>query len=106
RSIAISPRFFFLSSLLFFASGSTGLAYQLVWFKRFSHVWGSTSLAFAAVGGSFLFGLGVGAYLLGRFADRVSVPLRWYGFCELAIGAFALLIPFEIAALVERSVVL
>lgn len=103
---AISPRVFWLSSLLFFASGATGLAYQLVWFKRFSHVWGSTSLAFAAVGGSFLFGLGVGAYLLGRYADRVPVPLRWYGLCELAIGAFALLIPFEIAALVDRSVAL
>lgn len=103
---AISTRVFWSSSLLFFLSGSTGLAYQLVWFKRFSHVWGSTSLAFAAVGASFLFGLGVGAYLLGRFADRAPVPLRWYGFCELAIGAFALLIPFEIAALAERSVAL
>ena len=57
----ISPRIFWLASLLFFISGGTGLAYQVVWFKRFSHVWGSTSLAFAAVGGSFLFGLGLGA---------------------------------------------
>ena len=104
--VAISGRAFWLSSLLFFASGSTGLAYQLVWFKRFSHVWGSTSLAFAAVGGSFLFGLGLGAYLFGRYADRVPAPLRWYGFCEVAIGVFALLIPFEIAALAERSVAL
>lgn len=100
----ISPRIFWLASLLFFVSGGTGLAYQVVWFKRFSHVWGSSSLAFAAVGGSFLFGLGLGAYLLGRMADRAPVPLRWYGFCELAIGALALLIPFEIAALVDASV--
>ena len=103
---AIPPRVFWLASLLFFASGSTGLAYQLVWFRRFAHVWGSSSLAFAAVGGSFLFGLGVGAYLLGRFADRARIPLRWYGFCEVAIGVFALAIPFEIAGLVERSVAL
>lgn len=100
----IASRVFWVASLLFFASGATGLAYQLVWFKRFSHVWGSSSLAFAAVGGSFLFGLGVGAYLFGRVADRVPVPLRWYAWCELAIGAFALLIPFEVAVLVERSV--
>lgn len=101
---AISPRIFWLASFLFFVSGGTGLAYQVVWFKRFSHVWGSSSLAFAAVGGSFLFGLGLGAYLLGRVADRAPLPLRWYGFCELAIGALALLIPFEIAALVDASV--
>ncbi len=100
----ISTRIFWLASLLFFISGGTGLAYQVVWFKRFSHVWGSSSLAFAAVGGSFLFGLGLGAYLLGRLADRAPAPLRWYGFCELAIGLLALVIPFEIAGLVDASV--
>ncbi len=100
----VSTRVFWLASRLFFISGATGLAYQVVWFKRFSHVWGSTSLAFAAVGGSFLFGLGLGAYLFGRFADGARRPLRWYGVCELLIGGLALVIPFEIAALVEASV--
>ena len=57
----ISRRLFWLASAMFFLSGGTGLAYQVIWFKRFSHVWGSSSLAFAAVGGSFLFGLGLGA---------------------------------------------
>ena len=37
----ISPRIFWLASFLFFVSGGTGLAYQVVWFKRFSHVWAS-----------------------------------------------------------------
>ena len=101
---AISPDIFWLASLLFFVSGATGLAYQIIWFRRFSHVWGSTSLAFAAVGGSFLFGLGLGAYCIGRFSDRLAFPLRWYGRCELAIGALALVIPFEITALVDASV--
>ena len=72
---------------MFFLSGGTGLAYQVIWFKRFAHVWGSSSLAFASVGGSFLFGLGMGAYLIGRYADSFDRPLRWYGICELAIGA-------------------
>lgn len=88
---------------MFFLSGGTGLAYQVIWFKRFAHVWGSSSLAFASVGGSFLFGLGVGAYLLGRFADRAVRPLRWYAFCELAIGVLAIVIPLEIQFLVEHS---
>ncbi len=42
-------------------------------------------------------------YLLGRFADRVIRPLRWYGFCELAIGVLAMVIPLEIEFLVEHS---
>jgi spermidine synthase len=99
-----SPRLFWLASLLFFISGGTGLAYQIIWFRRFSHVWGSSSLAFAAVGGSFLFGLGLGAYLFGRVTDRLERPLRWYGVCELLIGTLALLIPLEISGLVAASV--
>jgi predicted membrane-bound spermidine synthase/tetratricopeptide (TPR) repeat protein len=99
----ISPGIFWLASFLFFISGGTGLVYQVVWFKRFSHVWGSSSLAFAAVAGSFLFGLGVGAYLFGRFADRMTLPLHWYGVCELTIGGLALAIPREIAALADAS---
>lgn len=101
---AIQSRLFWLASLVFFVSGGTGLVYQVIWFKRFSHVWGSSSLAFAAVAGSFLFGLGLGAYLIGRWTDRAAVPLRWYGVSELAIGFLALWIPFEIAALVDASV--
>jgi spermidine synthase len=104
KSGSVRARVFWLASLLFLTSGGTGLVYQVIWFKRFSHVWGSTSLAFAAVGSSFLFGLGLGAFLIGRYADHTATPLRWYGLCELAIGLLALIIPFEIAALVDASV--
>ena len=99
----VSRRLFWLASLMFFLSGGTGLAYQVIWFKRFSHVWGSSSLAFASVGASFLFGLGLGAWLLGRYADSFARPLRWYGICELAIGLAALAIPFEIQAFIHLS---
>ncbi|MBX9788827.1 MAG: fused MFS/spermidine synthase [Pirellulales bacterium] len=97
-------RLFWVATIVFFLSGGTGLAYQVIWFKRFAHVWGSSSLAFAAVSGSFLFGLGLGAYLFGRIADRIQRPLFWYGACEIAIGALAIVIPLEIQALVEASI--
>ncbi|HVU89862.1 MAG TPA: fused MFS/spermidine synthase [Pirellulales bacterium] len=99
----VSRRLFWLASGMFFLSGGTGLAYQVIWFKRFTHVWGSSSLAFAAVGGSFLFGLGVGAYLSGRLADRLVRPLGWYGVCESFIGLAALSIPLQIQALIGLS---
>lgn len=88
-------RFWFVSAL-FFLSGATGLTYEVIWFKRFSHVWGSSTLAMAAVVASFLGGLGLGAYWLGKFADRLRYPLVAYGICELLIGGLAVVIPFEL----------
>lgn len=88
-----------LASILFFLSGATGLAYQVAWSKRFSHVWGSSTLAMAAVVASFLFGLGLGAHLLGRHADRSRSCLSLYGIAEIIIGLWALLIPFLLQGL-------
>ena len=85
-------RAYWMASVLFLLSGGTGLAYEVIWFKRFSHVWGNSTLATAAVVASFLFGLGIGARQFGRLADRVRSPLRWYGFCEIGIGLLALAI--------------
>jgi spermidine synthase len=87
---------FWIGSLLFFCSGATGLAYEVIWFKRFAHVWGSSALAMACVVASFLAGLGVGAHVLGRVADRVKWPLLWYGVLEIAIGVLAAVVLLEI----------
>ncbi|HVR82848.1 MAG TPA: fused MFS/spermidine synthase, partial [Planctomycetota bacterium] len=84
---------------LFFVSGATGLAYEVLWFRRFSHIWGASTLAMGTVVASFLLGLGIGAHLLGRRADAMKSPLRGYGWCEGGIAVFALLIPFECALL-------
>ena len=96
-------RAYWMASVLFLLSGGTGLAYEVIWFKRFSHVWGNSTLATAAVVASFLFGLGIGARQFGRLADRVRSPLQWYGFCEIGIGFLALAIPFEIQSLLALS---
>jgi spermidine synthase len=92
-----------LASVLFFSSGATGLAYEVIWFRRFSHIWGSSTLAMGAVVASFLLGLGIGAHVLGRTADRMKVPLKGYAWCELGIGLLALLIPLESGLLLSIS---
>src|SRR5437667_64268 len=99
-------RAYWMASVLFLLSGGTGLAYEVIWFKRFSHVWGNSTLATAAVVASFLFALGIGARQLGRLADRVRSPLLWYGLCEIGIGFLALSIPFEIHSLLALSAAL
>ena len=85
-----------LVSLLFIASGATGLAYEVLWFRQFSDFWGGSSAAMAAVVASFLFGLGLGARLIGALADRSQSPLFAYAICELCIGVLALALPYEI----------
>ncbi|MBV8878656.1 MAG: fused MFS/spermidine synthase, partial [Planctomycetaceae bacterium] len=87
------------AATLFFLSGATGLAYEIIWFRRFSHIWGASTLAMGAVVSSFLLGLGIGAQVLGRRADRLKSPLEGYAWCEAGIGLLALLIPFECSAL-------
>jgi len=85
-----------VAATLFFVSGATGLAYETIWFKRFGQVWGSSAMSLASVVACFLLGLGIGAWLGGRIADRSGRPLILYAFCEAAIGVLALLVPLEL----------
>jgi spermidine synthase len=93
----------FIIPALFFGSGLTALAYQVIWFKRLSHVWGSSSLATASVVGAFLLGLGVGAHFIGRYADRAARPLLIYGVLEVIIALLAAAIPWELEGLYGLS---
>ncbi len=81
------------ATLYFVASGACALVYEVLWFKRFAHVWGSSSLAMASVVASFLAGLGLGAWLIGARADRISRPLFAYGLCEFGIALWAVCVP-------------
>lgn len=82
-----------LALLLFFLSGASALVYEVLWFRRFAQLWGSSSLAMAVVMATFLLGLGVGARTLGALADRMRRPLLGYAACEAAIGLWALAVP-------------
>ena len=70
--------------------------------RRLSLVFGSTTLAISTVLASFMGGLALGSWLLGRYADRHPERcLRVYGLLEIGIGVSALSIPFLLRA-VER----
>lgn len=101
--IKTSNLLFRMLSTLFFLSGFASLIYEIIWFKRFTHVWGSSVLAQMVVVTTFLFGLAMGAWILGRFADRVKSPLEWYCVFEITIGVLAMLIPYEMILLKQLS---
>ena len=82
-----------LYSSLFFLSGATGLIYELLWVRVLYQSFGSTIQSVTTVVAAYMGGLGLGAWLLGRIADRSPRPAVLYGWLEIAIGVFGIVSP-------------
>jgi len=74
---------------LFFASGASGLVYEVVWMRLLSLTLSVTVYAVTTVLCAFMSGLALGAAIGGWAADRVKSPLLAYGLVELGIAATA-----------------
>jgi spermidine synthase len=83
----------------FLLSGAASLMDQVVWLRYLSLTFGNTTLAAATLLSVFMGGLGLGAFLFGRWSDRLRQPLVLYAALELAIGLIALLSPWLISAI-------
>jgi len=79
--------------ILFAASGFSALVYEILWSKYLSLTFGNTMLAVSIVAATFMGGLALGSYLLGRHADHDRNLLRLYALLEAGIAFFALLFP-------------
>ena len=77
--------------VLFFLSGATGLIYELLWVRVLYQSFGSTIQSVTTVVAAYMGGLGLGAWLFGRRADRTPRPAALYGWLEIAIGVFGIL---------------
>ena len=75
--------------VLFFLSGACGLVYEVVWTRMMTYVFGGTALALGTVLAAYMTGLAVGGWLLGRVADRVRHPLRFYAYLEAGVALAA-----------------
>ena len=82
-----------LVTAAFIVSGAAGLIYQVVWSSRLVLVFGNTTEAVGTIVTAFMAGLGFGGLAGGLVAPRLRQPLRLYGLTELAVAAFALLVP-------------
>jgi spermidine synthase len=80
----------------FLLSGATGLVYELIWIRLLGSTLGNTTYAISVVIATFMAGLSLGGYLVGRYLDTHSRPLRLYAILEIGVGAWALLVPFLI----------
>ncbi len=79
--------------LIFVLSGSTALTYQIIWARWLALVFGSTTVSVSIVVSSFMLGLALGSWLVGRWMSRIEAPLRLFARLEFGIGAFALAFP-------------
>ena len=87
----------------FFLSGASGLILEILWTRKLTLVFGSTTLAVSTVLTAFMGGLGLGSYLAGSWADRLKNPVRAYALAEAAIGLYALLVPLILMASTRGS---
>lgn len=81
---------------VFFLSGATALAYQIIWIRLFVLVFGGTVVSMSVVVSAFMAGLALGSRVFGAYAARVGNRVRLYGFLELALGGLALAVFFGI----------
>jgi spermidine synthase len=85
--------------VVFTLSGASGLIYEVLWTRRLTHIFGSTTLAVSTVLAAFMGGLALGSVLLGAWADRNRErALRGYGLLEIAIAVLGLAIPLLLKA--------
>src|SRR5215475_3742397 len=83
----------------FFASGFSGLVYQVIWVRELILVFGATTFAVSTVLTAFMGGLALGSFYFGRRSERIAHPLRLYGLLEIGIGAYGLAVPLIFTAL-------
>ena len=70
--------------------------YEVIWSRQLTLFLGTSAHSHAAVLTAYMFGLGLGSYLVGRVVDRIDNELRLYSILEVAIGVYALIMPWLI----------
>ncbi|NQZ97587.1 MAG: fused MFS/spermidine synthase [Myxococcales bacterium] len=89
---------------LFLGSGATALVYQVSWTRNLSLIFGASYEAISIVLASFMAGQAMGALYFGRRAKGVARPLRVYGWLEIGVAAFALILPLLLRLVNEAYV--
>lgn len=79
--------------ILFFISGFSSLVYEVAWGRILTLVMGGSIYAVSVILATFMGGLALGSFTLGRISDRSKNPLLLYSILEFAIGLYGLAVP-------------
>ena len=70
----------------------TALIYEITWIRPLSLVFGTTLYSVTTIVASFILGLGVGSLVAGKYTDRLRNPLQYFGFTQIIIGVYGILL--------------
>ena len=82
---------------LLFLSGGSALVFQVLWIKQLSLVVGVEVSAIAGAVSAFFLGLALGGWILGRRADSLAQPVRFYALLELGVGFACVAVTWALA---------
>jgi spermidine synthase len=82
--------------LILFLTAFSSLAYELVWSRELSYIFGSTAMATSSVLAVFMGGLALGSFFGGKIIESRKRPWRFLAKLELALGISCLLTLFVI----------
>jgi len=78
--------------ILFGISGMAALVYEVTWIRPLSLVFGNTTYAISTIIAAFIFGLAIGSWFAGKYADRIKNPFNYFAFTQLGIGFYGILL--------------
>ncbi len=73
-------------------SGFSALAYEVLWSRILVYILGNFVHSFSVMLSTFLIGIALGSWLLGRFADRIAKPWLLLALFQAVIGLLAIFI--------------
>jgi spermidine synthase len=79
--------------LIYFLSGVCSLIDEVIWVRLLKLTLGNTVYASSIVVSVFMGGLALGAFIMGRYCDRIKRRLRLYALLETLVTISALAIP-------------
>jgi spermidine synthase len=80
-------------AILYFLSGFTSLAYEVLWARMLSMQFGVSIFGVVLTVAAFMIGLGLGSLAGVRWARQSKMPLVLFALLELAISLYALILP-------------
>lgn len=89
--------------ILFFVSGASGLAFEVVWTRLLGLAIGHTTVALTAVVAAYMGGLAAGSAYFARRLRRGVNPVVLYTALEAGIALLALLFPFQLSLVSSLS---